>query len=219
MIGLVTLYHSNYQLLADLVLPNLKEYCARHGYKLLAHCGNFGGGQIGFQKIRWVSKLMEEGLELALVTDLDIVITNLSKKFEDFTDDDHDLFITEDVNGLNCGSFIMRKSEWSMELLEFILSECDTGRFTCEQNVLKHMVGRKDIGSLLDRMKILPHPSINSYLHPSLDLAIGDVYPEWASTAFPNAWHEGDFLLHLPGMNLDQRMDLMRRDYIKNRMK
>lgn len=192
MIGVVTLFHKNYQPLADLVIPNLQEYCDKHGYKLLYHCGNYGGGQIGFQKMRYLRDLMKGDLELALVVDLDVIITNPDKRFEDFISGDNDYFVTKDVNGINNGSFIIRKTDWSMHLLKFMLD--NEAGFTCEQNVLKTLEAQ-----LVNRgLGILPHPSINSYLH--------DIYPEWINTPFPNVWKEGDFLLHLPGMELEKRL-------------
>lgn len=203
MTGVVTLYHPNYQPLADLVLPNLQEYCDKHGYTLLYHCGNYGGGQIGFQKMRYLRDLMRGDLELALVVDLDVIITNLDKRFEDFISGDNDYFVTKDVNGINNGSFIIRKTDWSMHLLKFMLDH-ESG-FTCEQNVLKTLEAQ-----LVNHgLGILPHPSINSYLHPSLGSPFESIYPEWRDTTFPNVWRQGDFLLHLPGMNLEQRLHLL----------
>jgi len=196
--ALVSLYHENYQALGDVVLPNMQAYCDRHGYYLLVFKGECGSGPIGFQKMRYLKALMNDGLELALVVDLDILISDLEKPFTDFIAHDLDgsYFVTKDVNGINNGSFIIRKTGWSMHLLQFMLENMHM--FTCEQNVLKELESQL-IGP--GQLKVLPHPSINQYLH--------DVYPEYVSVPFPNCWKPGDFLLHLPGLHLDKRLAIL----------
>jgi len=193
MIALVTFYHSNYATLADLVLPNMRAYCERHGYSFLPQCDGYGDGPIGFQKMRYLKELLaRDAFDAALVTDLDVLITNPDRRIEEFFDDSGDYFVTKDVNGINNGSFIIRNTPWARGFVDFIISYGGPN----EQNVLKDNEGR----FVEERLRIIPHPSINSYPHR--------LYPEWADTPFPNDWKEGDFLMHLPGKHLDERLQI-----------
>ncbi len=198
-IGIVTLFHSNYSALSEFVLPNWNSYCEKHNYSLSYYIGSYGEGAIGFHKIRYLLDLFEKQvLDLALVLDLDILITNQDKKIEDFIKgmDNYDYFVTKDINGINNGSFIIRNTEWSRSFLKFILSHSKI--LSNEQDVLKNNEG-KLIG---EKLKILDHPSLNDYLH--------DIYPQYKNIPFPNNWNEDSFVLHLPGTKLEQRLQIFK---------
>ncbi len=199
-VALLTLYHDNYQPLADVVLPRLQAYCDRHGYTLLAHRGQLGPGAIGFQKLRYLYGQLFGGdrFDLALVTDLDICITNETRRIEDFAAPypDHDYLVTKDVNGINNGSFIIRRTDWTCRLLEWMLTHHQS--FTNEQDVLK----QNEAALVAGRLKILPHPSINSLFY--------DLYPQYGDpVTIQGNWKPGDYLLHLPGIQLEQRLSLL----------
>jgi len=199
-IAVLTLYYDNYQSLADLVIPNWKKYCELHNYSLIFHVGGYGPGQIGFQKIQFLYDKMfvQNEIDSALVLDLDIIFTNFNYKIEDFTDNLHCLFITKDVNGENCGSFIFNKTEKSKEVLEYILSFRD--KLPNEQSVL--YCHQNDL--LKNNIKILEHPSINSYDY--------NLYPEFKDHSLTNGgqWNKNHFIFHAPGLKLEQRLDIFK---------
>ena len=197
--AVVSLYHQNYQSLHDLVLPNWREYTARHGYGLYVHCGEMGPGAIGFQKMRYVYDLMfvRREVDLALVVDLDLIFTNLTRRVEEFTDFSADYFVTKDTNGINNGSFIIRASAASHWLLSHMIEAHKT--LTNEQDVLKI----NEPGLLQQRLiTIVPHPAFNS-----LEYAL---YPEWGDpSVIPGQWQCGHFILHMPGCSLAQRLEML----------
>lgn len=197
--AVVSLYHENYQPLADLVLPNWREYTARHGYDLCVHCGEMGPGAIGFQKMRHLYDLMfvHRKVDVALVVDLDLIFTNMMQGIEPFTDFTADYFVTKDTNGINNGSFIIRASAASERLLSTIIGHHTV--LTNEQDVLK-----QHEQELVNRwfVKIVPHPAFNSlgYVH----------YPEWGDpTKIAGNWEPGHFIHHWPGLQLDRRLELI----------
>ena len=206
-IALLTLYFENYQPLADVVLPNWRSYCARHGYELIVHCGEYVRGcPIGFQKVGYAYERMfntPNDLDAVAVLDLDLVITNPSVKIESFIDEVHDYFVTADVNGLNNGAFIVKKNEGGKQILQYILGN----KHLCnnEQDMLKYHL---DEPVLKDRLKIVPHPSFNSYWY--------DLYPEHGESAkISGIWEPGHFILHLPGLRLETRLELLSSDRAK----
>ncbi len=197
--AVVSLYHDNYEPLAELVGPNWQEYCDRHGYELCVHKGVLGAGAIGFQKLRYLYDLMfvQKRIELALVVDLDLVFTNLTRRIEEFTDFSGDYFVTKDTNGINNGSFIIRASAWSRWLIETMISHHD--KLTNEQDVLKlnEAILTKQF------VKIVEHPAFNSLQY--------GLYPEWGDPSkIPGQWEQGHYVHHWPGLQLDRRLVLIK---------
>jgi hypothetical protein len=206
--ALLTLYFDNYQPLADLVLPNWKQYCDRHGYELIAYRGEYMPGYpIGFQKVCYAYDQMfsDRGdIDVLLVLDLDLIITNHTVPVSAFLDENHDYFVTADVNGLNNGVFIIKKTQGAKEVLEYIVENKHHHRN--EQDTLKFHL---DEPVLQGRLKIVQHPSFNSYWY--------DLYPEQGDlTGQLGNWRPGHFILHLPGMDLNRRLQLLQSERARN---
>lgn len=191
-------YTPGWQPLADVVLPSARKYCDNHWYDLQ----NFN-----FATEMPVGRHKMIGLEAVLklydytwVLDLDTLITNPAIKFTDFTDNEHDIFITNDVHGINAGSFVIRDTESSRAFIETVISEF--GDAPEEQTVMKRHLD-------MVKVKYLPHPSINSYKY--------ELYAaEWddkvgAGIEMPTheqgQWQPGDLLLHLPGLDMGTRIE------------
>lgn len=207
-IGLLTAYYENYKSLANLVVPNLQGYCMKQGYGLYNYILPEEGAHYSFKRMEMLRKLFDyHKIDVILCTDIDILITNYNIKIESFLDDKHDFFITKDVNGINAGNFIIRNTEWSRSFLDFILSKKDS--FSNDQNVLESI---KDDIFWKPKIKILPHPSINSYHYHEYGEnwgVIGDRKIE-RPTEEEGDWQAGNFLLHLPGIPLEKRIEILK---------
>lgn len=202
---LLTGYYENYQTLADIVNPNMESYCQKQGYKFYCECLS-ANIPYGFWKLEFIHWAFEYGdVDLVLCTDLDVLITNSDIKIESFVDDDHDFYLTKDVNGINTGSFIIRNSEWSRKWLCFILDH--QSEFDNEQTAIDYFRNQDE---WKEKIKILPHPSINSYpcdlYAPSWGI-IGDKKIDKPVHVEGN-WEQGDFILHLPGKTLQDRIEI-----------
>lgn len=192
-----TYYSPSYKAVADISLPNLSEYCARHGYYMWVE--NIENDKWEYVKHEMFKELFEKGFDLIWYRDVDSIITNITIQITDFIDDKRDFFITEDVNELNGGSVILKNSEWGRWLNNMVLSNRDY--YDNEQNVYN---ANRDMLMISGCIKILPHPSINSYDY--------SIYPE-----LPNIrkredghHHEGDFVLHTPGAPMEVRLNTLK---------
>lgn len=207
-IGLLTAYYDNYKPLANIVVPNLQGYCQKQGYGLYDYVLPQEGIHYSFKRVEMLRKLFDyHKIDVIFCTDIDILITNYNIKIESFLSDQHDFFITKDVNGINAGNFIIKNTEWSRSFLDFILSKKDS--FDNDQNVIEAF---KDEAEWKPKIKILSHPTINSYPYdyyaPSWGV-IGDRVIE-RPTEKEGDWKEGNFLMHLPGMNLEKRLEILK---------
>lgn len=198
-VAVVTSTSPNRKDIFDVSYPNMKEYCNKHGYiPIVIHLED-GGWH--YKKHETFNDLFHKGYDLIWYRDDDSVITNMTIPIESFIDDQHELFICEDdIMGINGGSLIIKNNNGGKWVNDFILSHKKD--FNNEQEVMEYY---KDELFLLGYMKILPHPSINSYPY--------EMYPE-LDQATPHEkgnWREGDFLLHCPALPYEKRAEILRK--------
>ncbi len=218
---LVTHHLSNHAELAEITSDSKDRYACRHGYDLLVHEGNYCEWGFDFQRIKMIydllfqdRKTLEPDNKLIYMKQPDMVwwlgcdtmIMNHGKPVTDFlVPDDKSLYIHKDVNGINNDSFLIRRTDWSKRWLEFVMSKEPEYRGDCweSQRVFQHFVEKDE---WKDGLQIMSHPGINSYFY--------DQY-NWPDTT-PGHFQKGDLVLHLPGMNLQQRLEIFRSQRVKD---
>lgn len=197
MICLQMLYTKSWVELAKVTTPNIVNYCLKHGYSWNIQC--IDAPYDAFEKIRQIQKIFSnDEADVVWSLDCDVLITNYTKKVEDYLDEENKLFLCKDYNGINCGSFIVVKSEWSLQLLEKIIYYSKYDDIYCEQDALQRYMKIRGC----ENIRKLPHPSINSYLYEN--------YPEIPTqTHEQGQWNIGDFILHLPGIGMEERFKIL----------
>jgi hypothetical protein len=206
-ICVLVLYTEGWSDIARVVIPNLSEYCLRHGYVLedVSFRGEYPL-DFGYNKLVWIKKMFEANeYDIIWSLDLDTLITNHNNKVEDFIEGDKDFYITKDVNGINGGSFIIKNSKWSLFFLELLIGLKGQKGMHCEQDAIRTYYE----SHANEKIKILPHPSINSYDYSQ--------YPEFPEVRERKQghWHKGDFVLHLPGMALSKRLQILKQTEVE----
>ncbi len=186
-------YTPSWQPLADIVLPIVKDYCMKHGYRR-ALMPSFENNDWAARKMLYLEMLLVN-YDFIWVLDLDTLITNPSIPFTDFTDDEHDIFITRDINGINAGSWIVRNTKASRNFVSKIVDNFNEPHEQILMNKYLHLVD----------VKFLPHPSINSYDYNQYN-GFGLSVPAHDQ----GQWEPGDLLLHLPGLSLEQRIEIFK---------
>lgn len=193
-----TYYSPSYKALADISLPNLSEYCHKHGYYMWVE--NIENDRWEYVKHEMFERLFKEGFDLIWYRDIDSVITNMIIPITDFVDKENDLFITKDATELNGGSLILRKSETGRWINRRILSV--KGGFQNEQNAINYFMKDPMFNQFV---KVLTHPSINSYNY--------SLYPEckeYVGREDLGDWREGNFVLHVPALPMEKRIEVLK---------
>ena len=203
-IDILNVSTKDWQYLAYATHRNICAYCFKHRYGFIAVESRIPYD--GYQKIEAILEQFGSIINSLVImcVDLDVLITNYNIKIEDFLDDEHDFYICKDYNGINAGVFIIRKSEWSITFLNWILKCRGKEKMYCEQDAIAMYMRLFPNDK---KIKIVPHPAFNSYLYEN--------YPEIPPQ--PNEggqWREGDFLLHLPGMSNEKRIEIFSRTKI-----
>ena len=196
------IYTDDWQPIVDLTKPSLVEYCKRHGYHFTYN--KYERRLKDFDKIRFLLDIMQQGYyDYIWQLDADAIITNHNIPIDKFIDDAHELFICKDINAINCGSFIIHQSTWGEWLLAWMLDLEGMEGKHCEQDALAEYM--KCFPAQAERkIKFLEHPSINSYLC--------ELYREYdhLKEKPSEQWSEGDFVLHLPGVDNSRRIEILK---------
>lgn len=194
----VTMYGKEYLQLAALAIANMDMYCDKHEYD--SRIIFVEENKWEYRKHEMFKTLFKEGVDLIFYKDIDAIFTNLSVPIEKFIDEEHDWYATKDFNEINCGVLIIKNTEWSQRLNDAILAR--KGVYENEQNAFNEMYRSSQVN---DRVKLLKHPSINSYqygLYPECKECVGK--PERGD------WAEGQFLLHVPALSLEKRLEVLK---------
>jgi SAM-dependent methyltransferase len=192
-IGILTFYSSEYQPLADVVIPNRDAYCELYGYEHVVKLGPYKDASEYYAIDRMVflrDFLFEnpDSPDVVFLMALNNYIMNYTKKLEDFLTDEKDFFITADSNGLNTGIFAIRKTEWSKKWLDFVIEKSLTiDHHWYEQKVVMDHANDE---TWREKIKILPQNSFNSYDYR--------LYKMPATTE--GQFKKGDFIFHAPGI-------------------
>lgn len=197
-VGICVHYTSDWLPLINVTLPILEEYCNRHNYDLSVNEVMQYGQYTGYDKLHQAYEHLQLN-DVVMVMDADTLITNLTIKVEDIIDDNHDFFISEDYNGINAGVFIIKKTDWGRHFLNHLLHFVWHRDYDvhCEQDVIRNYI--KAVG--LKHIAIIPQNKINSYLYEN--------YPEIGKLTIDNGqWHKGSFILHLPGLPINKRIEI-----------
>lgn len=207
-IAILTIYSTpSWQEIVDLTFKNTWEYCDRWGYEFRSvPYPDPVKSDLGYEKIVNIQKLFnKEHFDLIWSIDGDAIITNHQIPISRYIDDDHDMFVTTTPDKINCGSFIIKNTEWSYDFLNWIMKQRGHEGMHCEQDAVVRFCEEYPKNPI----KILGHPSINSLMY--------NEYPEYPSIikAEDGQWAEDCLLLHLPAIGIERRKQLLSEAKIK----
>lgn len=183
----------------DITYPNLIKYCDIHKYTPCVI--RLNDGEWEYKKHECFNSLFENGYELIAYKDDDSLFTNLTIPYESIVDNENDFFITKDVGGINGGSMILKGTKEGRFVNDIILSQ--KGRMPNEQNAIEHLMREPEFNQFV---KVLPQKSINAYRY--------DLYKEFENRTDLESWCEGDFILHLPALTIDKRIEIFKQTKI-----
>ena len=189
-IALSMQYNDDFRAIADITVPRIEDYARRHGYSLFVHHTDLKSPEIVWQRVKDVRAILDL-FDMVVHLDTDLLITNPDVRIEDITGHwKADIWCGTDANGLNDGFCIFTDSWESEQALRSLLGR-DRGHYTSPQHALEHMGQKVGIERITQR-------KCNSY-HPG---AYGP--PDLKAD-----WQPGDFILHLPGIGNDRRIEIL----------
>lgn len=202
-IGIVSYYSAEYEPLAALTVANKREYAERYGYRVEAkQVEQTCQLRAGYERIDYVLTLLQEPVRWLWVMGCDTMIMNFDQRIESFVDDNYHFIISHDGQCLNGDSYLVRNSPQGKALLQHLIDTQELYREHIWADS-QAMTEAADEPAWRWLIKVVPQQGFNSY-DPRW-------YPHQAGTFAE--FKEGDFLIHWPGLSLEQRLE-MAREYL-----
>ena len=233
-IAVASIYNEAIIEMAEITVnQNKRSYCDRHGYTLKTKTKDFPCKDIGFAKIHFLLDILKSNnYDWVFWCGADTLITNPQIKLESLIDENYHLIVTCDIWDWNLDCFFVRNSEKCIKFLEKIISQYDDyidedgkprhlgyvlkdggGAAWAEQGAVilewKEKMFIPEVKSEYKNfVKELPQKSMNSYLY--------HVYPSpyhqkgLDYKGRDGSWAKGDFMLHMPGLPNEFRMQVLK---------
>lgn len=204
-----TMHDAGYQPLADFTVEkNKRKYCEKHGYPLIVKTDGwtYEKKAIGFEKIGLIREALRAHPECSWVffSESDAMITNFTIKLEQFADERFHFILPADVNGTNCGNFMLRNSEIGRAYLDSIEA---AGAIYKNHPMYENQYIQDSVTGTFWRsvIKVVPQRLFNSYDYETLPR-----YPKPVKDAMgiEGQWQHGDFMIHFADKKLPERIEL-----------
>lgn len=202
-IGVFTHYDTYFEPVAAITVPIMREYCERHGYHFEAHTERLSERRVVWDKV----SLLLDNLHSYYLTfhiDCDVLITNHNLNIippaislDRFYSPD--VILSQDCNGWNMGVMGVRNCDSAEKWLLRAWHVGERAGIGSEQHAMYVAMHERPPHTVLT----LPQSRSNAYPLPEYDEAL----PEGCD----GAWNPGAFLMHLPGMPNDKRVEIFKR--------
>lgn len=197
-IACISIYDVPYKPVADITVPNLTEYCRRHGYN--HHIFRAGPWQrdIVWERIPRILEVLPN-YDWVVYFDSDALVTNHFIKLHEFFDSN--IVMTESVreNGdvkLNDGVLCVKSAQPSYDALNCAWDMYGREGIFCAQDAFQEMYDGywfKHGYFAIEKQK-----RMNSFLYTEYGM----------KDTTKGHWTVGDFALHLPGRSTDRRVEI-----------
>lgn len=196
---LLTHCSPEYQKLGDITLPRWKQYCQKWGYALDVSSAP-SSPDLPWDKMRRIASALPQ-YDLVQWVGVDTYCTDLNQNAVQWwqANGQPPALLTWDLYGINSDSMIFSNTPLAHMFL-YAVNTLGKAFYSnhpfVEQEALSRFSHQKPY---VDFIKIIPQKGMNSYLHK--------VYgrpEEW-----PGNWEPGDWILHLPGLSVDLRIQVL----------
>jgi hypothetical protein len=212
MIILATLHDNNYQELATETWDNNKvKYAEKHGYAYLAKTDDFYGFPPGFEKIQFLLDTLDNYPDTEWIwwTGTDSMVTNFNIRVEDKIAEagDAHVIMSADFNfKINCDSILVKNSDqaraWLTDIMDN-MSKYHTHQFKEQQFMLD------SLDKYTDTVKLMPQHFMNSYEYKMYRVMPWVYEKDTDVNGDRGQWESGDWLVHWPGTQPRERMQLV----------
>lgn len=178
-IGIITLSTPNIEVYAGLTRANNLKYAERNQYRFKSYLDRIDMSRpASWSKLPALIENFSQN-EWLMWIDADAMIMNHTIKIESIIDNDYDLILSDDSNGINCGVFLCKTTYFMLEIFNKIYSKIEfiNHPWWEQAALMDELEINKELKS---RTKIIGKKQINCYIHDFV---------------------AGDFILHLPGMS------------------
>lgn len=201
MIAISVQFNESFRPVADLTIPLMEEYCARHGYELIVNNVEQPRRSIVWDRYLIIQERLKE-FDWIVHFDADLLITNMHITLEDIISNAGHAHVivskawTEQLQQrFNDGVIFWRNAPRAFVTLKAMLDEPEDDFVRCGQDALERLWLK---GYIPDPC-FIRQAEVNAFDYRRYNM----------SEKTPGQWVPGLFCLHMPGMNLADRVALI----------
>ena len=225
-IGVLMMYDARYEGMARITIDrNARHYCELHGYKLFTHKiqGNENERPAQWQKIAKSIEILESGeVDWLMFLDLDCLVMNSTIRIESLIDDAYSLilpahavdaidFPMEDNgfggNNIISAMYLVKSDEAGLAILRDVWNKngmpegFDSNEFDYEQRQFRITLSNPEFrkhAKIVEERKMNTSWYINNPFMAFYFIGANDM-----------VWKPGDFIVHVTGYELDERIRML----------
>ena len=173
--------------LTEMSIENKRQHAAQKGFDLVVAQNLAHGRTARWDKVMLLRRMLSQYKWVHWV-DLDTLFMNMKRDPMAFLDEQYDLHVAKDANGLNTGSFYVKASPWSRDFLRKVWEHNDGGKGESDQRSFAHVIASLPADERQLHVKYYSQKLFNEYPDPIV------AFKNWKGH-----FREGDYLLHFPG--------------------
>ena len=198
-IEIITAYTSNIEELSNLSYDSIIKYCniqnIQYSRQLLENISRAPS----WYKIKLILSKFDEGVDYVMWIDADTIITNFDFNLYSLIDSQSKLYLTKDINGINCGVMIWKRDDQTYDILNKIWSMTEFDNHIWWEQAAIRSLYDQDYNNIQSIIKFIDQNKINSY-----DYSLYNMRYE------PGQHNEQSFLIHFPGIDNEMRLQLIK---------
>jgi len=197
-VHVITAFTSNIQDMSDLSFDSLYRYCNKHNLQCDRYLLEDLDRPASWYKIPLILSKFDEGADYVAWVDCDTTIVNYDYDITKFLGDES-VYITKDINGINCGVMTWKRSDFTRDVLDKIWSmEEFLAHQWWEQAAFTKLVD-DNYNGLSSQVQYIDQSEINAY-----DYSIYSMnYPQ-------GQVNDQSWLIHFPGVGHHRRIELIK---------
>lgn len=194
---IITGYTENIKQLSDLSYDSLQKYCSLHNINHTRYLITETDRPPSWYKVKLILSEFQKGAEYVMWVDSDTTVINFDFNILDLLDES-EIYLSKDINGINCGIMIWKKSDISIEILNKVWSLTEFINHNWWEQAAFRSLYDINFNNLQNITKIINQHDLNSYDYN----LYGMNYPE-------GQWSASSFLIHFPGLSNERRIQLI----------
>lgn len=205
---IITAYTNNIKEISDISYESYQNFCNKNNIEIQRFELNDIERPASWYKIQLILDEFKHGYDYIMWVDADTLLINNEFKIESILDEKSEIFISDDILGINCGVMIWKNTENNKNILNKIWDSTEfINHFWWEQAAIISVINT-NYNNIQSTIKKIPQKILNSYDYN----LYANNYEQDKINEFllKGQVDENSFIFHLPGVSNETRLTIMK---------
>jgi hypothetical protein len=205
---IITAYTNNIKEISDISYESYQNFCNKNNIEIQRFELNDIERPPSWYKIQLILNEFKHGYDYIMWVDADTLLINNEFKIESILDEKSEIFISDDILGINCGVMIWKNTENNKNILNKVWDSTEfINHFWWEQAAIISVIDM-NYNNIQSIIKKIPQKILNSYDYN----LYSSNYDQDKINEFllKGQVDENSFIFHLPGVSNETRLIIMK---------